>query len=311
MSDTIKVGAAQLAPVFLNAGACVEKACGAIREAGEEGAVLLAFPESYLCGYPYWALFLPPTEINAPMKKLYAEAVEIPSPATDILCKAARQAGCAVVMGLNERDGGTIYNSQLFIAADGTLLGKRRKLIPTGHERMVWGRGDGSDLALFDMPFGKLGALICYEHSNALFRYALQGRGEQIHIANWPGGLPGINPMIDAAVRHYAFEAGCFVLNVTSVVTEASLADLDPRVADNLKPGGGYSSILAPKGQYLAGPEESKEGILYAELDFGLIDAWKAIVDTAGHYARPDVVQLKLHGGRSNVTGPDDGVTSS
>jgi predicted amidohydrolase len=294
MTKTIKVAAAQLAPVFMDRERTLAKACSAIAEAGRAGAQLVAFPETYLPGYPYFALVLPPTGINSHLRTLYAQAVEIPSPATDVVCAAAKQAGMYVVMGLHERDGGTLYNGQLFIGPDGRILGKRRKLVPTSHERMVWGRGDGADLQLFDTSLGKLGGLICYEHANPLFRYALQGRGEQIHVANWPGGMKSMNRIVDAAMRHYAFEAGCFVISVTGVLTQAALSELPDEVRSKLEPGGGYSTIIAPRGDYLAGPLEDGESLLYAELDFGLIDRMKTIVDTAGHYARPDVVRLVL-----------------
>ncbi|MFI5306578.1 MAG: carbon-nitrogen hydrolase family protein [Polyangiales bacterium] len=306
MTTTIKAAAAQLAPVFMDRERTVAKACSVIAEAARAGAELVAFPEAFIPGYPYFALVLPPTKINPFMRTLYAQAVEIPSPATDALCAAAKQAGVYVVMGLHEREGGTLYNSQLFLGPDGSILGRRRKLVPTSHERLVWGRGDGSDLVLFDTKLGKLGGLICYEHANALFRYALQGRGEQLHVANWPGGIPSMNRIIDAAVRHYAFEAGCFVISVTGVLTQAALAELPAEVRDELEPGGGCSTIIAPRGDYLAGPMEEGEGLLYADLDFGLIDRIKSIVDTAGHYARPDVVRLVLDPTRRKPVEIDD-----
>jgi predicted amidohydrolase len=294
MSMTFKVAAAQLAPAFLDTERSVAKACSAILEAGRAGAALVAFPEAYLPGYPYFAMVLPPTKISAYMRTLYAQAVEIPSAATDALCASAKAAGVYVVMGVNEREGGTLYNSQLFIGPDGSILGKRRKLVPTSHERMVWGRGDGADLVLFHTSLGTLGGLICYEHANALFRYALQGRGEQIHVANWPGGIPSTHRIVDAATRHYAFEGGCFVISVTSVLTAEALAALPSEVRDELKPGGGYSAIIAPRGDYIAGPIEDGEALIYADLDLALIDRIKSIVDTAGHYARPEVVRLVL-----------------
>jgi len=301
----VKVAAAQLAPEPFDRDRTVAKACSAIEEAGRNGAQLIAFPETFVPGYPYFLLHLPPTQINAHVATLYRQAVQVPSPATELLAAAARRAQCHVVMGLHERCGGTLYNSQLFIAPDGSLLGCRRKLVPTSHERMLWGRGDGRDLAVYSTALGVLSGLICYEHSNALFRYALQAQGEQIHVAAWPGGMPGIHNIIDAAARHYAFEAQAFVLNVTSVITEASLAALPAEIRDKLKIGGGYTGIIAPRGDWLAGPVLEGEALLYADLDVALIDALKSIVDSAGHYARPDVVQLKLN--RSAQRPLDDG----
>jgi nitrilase len=298
--NPIKVAAAQLAPELFDRDRTIAKACSAIAEAARNGARLVAFPEAFVPGYPYFAFLLPPTQINRHVAALYREAVQVPGPATEALADAAKRADCYVVIGLHERRGGTLYNSQLFIGPDGAILGCRRKLVPTSHERMIWGRGDGTDLDVYATALGTVGGLICYEHANAL-----QAQGEQIHIAMWPGGMPGINTIIDAAARHYAFEAQAFVVNVTSVLTEASLAALGPELRDQLKVGGGYSGILAPRGDWLCGPALEGEAVLYAELDFERIDALKAIVDTSGHYARPDVVQLKLN--RKPQISLDDG----
>jgi nitrilase len=294
MALSIKVAAAQLAPVFFDRDASVEKACDAILEAGRNGAGLIAFPETFLPGYPYFAMVLPPTRINSHMLQMYEQAIAVPSAATDAICDAARRANCHVVMGLNERERGTLYNGQLFVAADGSILGRRRKLVPTSFERLVWGRGDGSDLQVHETSFGRVGALICYEHSNALFRYALQAQAEQVHIATWPGGMTSINGIIDALTRSYAFEAQAFVISVTSVLTDRALAGLDPDVRAQLTPQGGHTAIISPRGEYLAGPVLEGEQIVYATLDFALIDKLKSIVDSVGHYARPDVVQLSL-----------------
>jgi len=294
MTPHVKVAVAQLAPVYLDRAKTVEKACDAIREAARNGARLVAFPESFIPGYPYFAMLLPPVGINEPLQRLYAQSVEVPSPATDDLARAAKESGIFVVMGLSEREGGTLYNGQLFIGPDGTIVGKRRKLVPTSHERMVWGRGDGSDLSLFSTDLGVLGGLICYEHSNALFRYALAGEGEELHIAMWPGGMRSMFGIIDAAVRHYAFEAQAFVLNVTSVLTPEVLAALGESATGKLGLGGGCSTIVSPRGDILAGPLSDEEGFLYAELDANLITKIKTVVDSAGHYARPDVVRLEI-----------------
>jgi len=300
MGKKIRVAAAQLAPVFLDREGTVEKVCNAMKEAASNGARVVAFPETFIPGYPYWAATFDPLSARRSStpsfsRRLFEQSVEIPSPTTRELCRAAKKAGCLAVIGLNEREGGTLYNTQLFVGPDGEIIGRHRKLVPTSHERMVWGRGDGRDLMVFSSPFGKVGGLICYEHSNALFRYALQAQGEEIHVANWPGGMPWINGIIDAAVRHYAFEGQSFVINSTAVLTEEIIEALGKGGSvDQLKPGGGYSAIVAPGGKYLAGPEPEKETILYADLDFDEIIDWNMMVDSSGHYARPDVVQLLL-----------------
>jgi aliphatic nitrilase len=290
LGKTVKVAAAQLAPVFLDRAATVAKTCDAIAEAGRAGAALVAFPESFIPGYPYWAMAKDPMSTSDFNRRLFDASMTIPGPECETLAVAAKRAGVHAVVGLTERDGGTLYNAQLVIGADGAILGKRRKLMPTSHERMVWGRGDGRDLEVWQTPLGVLGALICYEHSNGLYRYAIQAQGEQIHIANWPGGI-AIDGIIDAAARHYAFEGQCFVVNVTAVLTEAIVAEIG---SDRLHPGGGYSAIIAPNGRFLAGPATEGEIILTADLDFDLISDMKMIVDSAGHYARPDVVRLHI-----------------
>lgn len=290
MGKTVKVAAAQLAPVFLDSAATVAKTCDAIAEAGRAGAALVAFPESFIPGYPYWAMVKDPMSIRDFNRRLFDASMTIPGSECETLAAAAKRAGVHVVVGLTERDGGTLYNSQLVIGGDGRILGKRRKLMPTSHERMVWGRGDGRDLEVWQTPLGVVGALICYEHSNGLYRYAIQAQGEQIHVANWPGGI-AIDGIIDAAARHYAFEGQCFVVNVTAVLTDAIVAEVG---SNRLHPGGGYSAIIAPNGRFLAGPATEGETILYAALDFDLISDMKMIVDSAGHYARPDVVRLHI-----------------
>jgi len=278
----------------MDSAASLAKAADAAREAARNGAELVVFPEAFVPGYPFWAMALDPMSINPFMQRLYAQAVEIPSPALQPIQTAAREASITICLGLNERRGGTLYNSQLFIGPDGAIVGRRRKLVPTSHERMVWGRGDGSDLGVLELPFGRTGALICFEHANPLFRYALIAQGEEIHIATWPG-MEGISSVVDAAARHHAFESQAFVINVTSVLTSEILTALgDGGSLAKLKPGGGYTAILSPRGDFLAGPVRAGETILYADLDPALIDKAKSIIDTAGHYARPDVVALHL-----------------
>jgi aliphatic nitrilase len=302
MNGSVKVAAAQLAPVFLDRDATVEKACTAIREAGRNGASLIVFPEAFVPGYPYWAIVRDPTETPPFQRRLHEQAVEIPGPVTDALCDAAREAGCWVCMGVNEKEGGTLYAAIVYIGPDGRIAGRHRKLVPTNHERMVWGRGDGRDLCVFETPFGVLGGLLCYEHGNALFRYAIQAQREAVHVAMWPGGMPSITGIIDAAVRHYAFEGACFVVNATSILTEEIIRALGEggNVA-KLSPGGGYSAILGPRGQFFAGPaDHGEETVLYADLDpAALVDA-KTVFDCCGHYARPDVVTLHVRRGAQN-----------
>jgi aliphatic nitrilase len=299
---TVKAAAVQMAPAFLDTQATLKKILQYIEEAAGQGLQLLIFPETILPGYPYWAMTHDSiSNLSRFNRRLFAESIEVPGPESKELCAAAKKYHCNVVVGVNEKEGGTLYNSQLIINDEGELLGCRRKLVPTSQERMVWGRGDGSDLKVYQTSFGVLGALICYEHSNPLFRYSVQAQGEQVHAANWPGGLPFIDHIMDAAIRHYAFESGTFVISATSVLTKEILDELsDGSGTSKLQPGGGYSAIVSPTGIYLAGPEKEKEGLLIAELDFEEIVGAKLIVDGQGHYTRPDVVQLRLNSSKQN-----------
>ena len=298
MNEVVRVAAAQVAPVFLDRDASVAKACETIARVGAAGAELVVFPETYVPGYPYWVVVHDPTETGKFQRKLVEQSVEIPSPSTDALCAAARESSCFVCIGVNERDGHTLYNTLLFIDAEGRIAGKHRKLVPTNHERMVWGRGDGRDLRVFDTPLGKIGGLICYEHGNALFRYAIQAQHEEIHVSVWPGGMPSIHGIIDAAIRSYAFEGSSFVINATSILTDEILEALGTGGSTaKLAPGGGYSAIVAPRGALLAGPEDhGEESLIYADLERERVTDAKLVVDCAGHYTRPDVVRLQIRG---------------
>ncbi|MBT4519055.1 MAG: carbon-nitrogen hydrolase family protein [Halieaceae bacterium] len=293
----VKAAAVQMAPVFLDTAATLSKVCRYVEQAADHALQLLVFPETILPGYPYWAMTHDPMSwLGRFNSRLHEQAMVVPGPETDLLCEVARRHCCTIIIGINEKEGGTLYNSQLIISDRGEILGCRRKLVPTCQERMVWGRGDGSDLAVYKTNFGTLGALICYEHSNPLFRYAVQAQGEQIHAANWPGGMPFINSIMDAAIRQYAFESGTFVISATAILTQEIIDELaDGSGTEKLQPGGGYSAIVSPGGDYLAGPETEKEGFVSADLDLKQIVAAKIMVDGQGHYARPDVAQLLLN----------------
>jgi aliphatic nitrilase len=297
VKNIVKAAVAQLAPEFLDRTSTIEKACRAVLEASKAGAHVIAFPEVFVPGYPHWTIVRDPTDTGSFMRRLHENAVEIPSESTEILCAAAKDAGIFVCIGVNEKDRGTLYNTVLFIGPEGRVLGKHRKLVPTNHERMVWGRGDGRDLRVFESEIGVMGGLICYEHANALFGYALQAQYEQIHLAVWPGGMPSITGVIDAAMRHYAFSGGCFVLCATSILTPGIIDALgEGGSVSKLSPGGGCSMIVGPRGAILAGPAAPEdETILYADLDPAQITEAKSVLDCAGHYARPDVLKLQLY----------------
>ena len=207
-----RVAAVHAASVFLDREACLSKACDLIAEAARGGARVIAFPEIFLPGYPYWIwTHTPPT--GAPLfRELYLNSVEVPSAVTEALGAASREAGAYVAMGVSERDGGTLYNTLLYFDDQGALIGRHRKLQPTQAERMVWGRGDSRDMFVLTTPYGWLGGLICFEHTMDLARYALTAMGEQIHVACWPAisavthdPVSGIFDSIsEAAAKHHA-----------------------------------------------------------------------------------------------------------
>jgi nitrilase len=313
---TFKVAAVQASPVFLDRDATVEKACSLIAQAGGEGACLAAFTESFIPAYPDWVWAIPPGEESL-LNDLYAElvenAIEIPGPATDRLCQAARDAGVTVVMGLNERNreasNSSLYNTLLFIGADGEILGKHRKLVPTGGERLVWAQGDGSTLGVFDTPFGKLGGLICWENYMPLARYALYAWGVQVYVAaTWDRGQPWLSTL-----RHIAKEGRMLVLGCGMALRKDDIPDrygfkkrFYQHVGEWINTGD--SAIVNPEGEIIAGPLSETEGILYAEIDPAAIEGPKWMLDVAGHYARPDVFQLTVQRGARPMVRTEEGV---
>jgi len=190
-SRIVRAAAVQISPVLFSRDGTTEKVLDAIAKASKEGAQLVVFPETFIPYYPYFSFVQPPVLMGKEHMRLYEEAVTVPSPVTDAVSNAAKSYGIVVVLGINERDHGSLYNTQLIFDADGTLVLKRRKITPTYHERMVWGQGDGAGLTVVNTAVGKVGALACWEHYNPLARYALMAQHEQIHCAQFPGSLVG------------------------------------------------------------------------------------------------------------------------
>ena len=296
------VAAAQSAPVFLDLGATIEKACTLIAEAGKRGARLIVFPEAFVPAYPEWIWVIPPRE-NKLITALYAELVEqsmiIPGNETAKLCRAAKRAKIHVVMGINERasegSGTSLYNSLLYIDEKGTILGKHRKLVPTAPERMIWAGGDGSTLDVYDTPFGKLGGLICWENYMPLARYAMYAWGTQIYVAaTWDYGEPWLSTL-----RHIAKEGRLFVIGCSMAMRLRDIPDtyehkrFYPAQTDWINSG--ESAIVNPDGKFLAGPVSRKDEILYAEIDPQLLTGPRWKLDVAGHYGRPDVFHLTVN----------------
>jgi nitrilase len=299
MSKPTKVRAAavQIAPDLTSREATLALVVNAIHEAAEKGAELIVFPETFVPWYPYFSFVLPPVQSGAEHIRLYEHAVVVPSPQTEMVAAAARKAGAVVVLGINERDHGSLYNAQLVFDADGELKLKRRKITPTFHERMIWGQGDGSGLTVVDTAVGRVGALACWEHYNPLARYALMAQHEEIHIAQFPGSLVGpiFGEQIEVTIRHHALESGCFVVNATGWLREDQIASITPKesLQRGLR-GGCMTAIISPEGRHLAPPLTEGEGMVIADLDMSLIVKRKRMMDSVGHYARPELISAIL-----------------
>lgn len=303
-----KVAAVQAAPVFLDREATLDKALALIAEAGRAGAELIVFPEVYIPGYPYWNRLRNVFETTSFFTELVKNAVEVPSPTTDKLCEAARRVGAYVVMGINERPTntlGTLYNTNLVISPDGTILLRHRKLMPTYAEKLVWGFGDGSTLRVLDTPLGKLGTLICGENANPLARFALLAQGEQIHASNYPalpgGDIGGYDLGEDIRLRGatHAFEGKVFNV-VVSAVIDASVREKVAETEEERRimsgPQMSFTGIFAPGGRLMSQTVPSgEEGIVYATCDLERIVGAKLRHDVVGQYNRFDVLSLNLN----------------
>ena len=294
-TDTIRAAAVQIAPDLSGRAGTIERVLNAIAEAADKGAQFIVFPETFVPYYPYFSFVLPPVQQGAPHLELMKEAVVVPSPETQAVADAARKRGVVVVLGVNERDHGSLYNAQLVFDADGTLVLKRRKITPTYHERMVWGQGDGAGLKVVETRVGRVGALACWEHYNPLARYTLMTQHEEIHAGHYPGSLVGdiFRDQIEVTMRHHALESGCFVVNATGWLTEEQIAQIhpDPQLQKAMR-SGCMTCIVSPEGRHLAEPLTSGEGILIADLDMKLVAKRKRMMDSVGHYARPELLSL-------------------
>ena len=297
MAKTIRAAAAQLSPDLAAPGGTVTKILDAIAEAGDKGVDLIVFPETLVPWYPYFSFIYPPVSTGKDHVRLYENAVVVPGPVTDAVGAAACRHNMVVVLGVNERDHGSLYNTQLIFDADGTLKLARRKITPSFHERMIWGQGDGSGLKVVDTNVGRVGALACWEHYNPLARYALMAQHEEIHVAQFPGSLVGpiFAEQIEVTIRHHALESGCFVVNATGWLSEQQKTAIaaDTKLHKAIT-GGSFTAIVSPEGSHVVPPLTQGEGLLIAELDMSLITKRKRMMDSVGHYARPELLRLLL-----------------
>jgi len=298
MSMTDKVAVVQASPVVFDRERTLEKLSALSLEAAQQGARLVLFPEAFVSAYPrgldFGAVVGSRTDAGREdFRRYWESSVDVPGPAVDYLSRTARSNSIYLVVGVMERDAGTLYCTVLFFAPDGNFLGKHRKLMPTASERLVWGCGDGSTLPVFATPLGKLGAVICWENYMPLLRTTMYSKGIEIYCA----------PTADArdswlaTVRHIAVEGRCFVLSCNQFQRRSDFP-ADYHAAFGGDPDAvicrGGSCIVDPFGNFLAGPNMEGESILTAEIDLKQIVRGKYDLDVVGHYARPDIFQLHV-----------------
>ena len=300
----IKVAVVQAAPVLFDREATVEKACGLIKQAAEQGAQLILFPEAFIPAYPRGLAFGTVVGSRSPVgrriwQRYWENTVEVPGPTTLRLGQAAKEANVYLAIGVIERDAarstGTVYCTLLYFGTDGRLLGKHQKLKPTAGERLIWGEGDGSTLTVIQTEIGRIGGLICWENYMPLARMAIYDKGVELYLAP----TADARDTWQATLRHIACEGRCFVLGCNQYMTKEmypddlkELKELDEQPEIMCRGG---SAIISPLGKVLAGPLYDQEGILFADLDLGAIARSKFDFDVVGHYARPDVFQLTVN----------------
>jgi len=298
MTSTCKVAVVQAAPVAFDRERTIDKLHRLTGEAAQQGAELVLFPEAFVSAYPrgldFGAVVGSRTdEGREDFRRYWESGVDVPGPAVDRLARAARSHAVYLVVGVVERDGGTLYCTVLFFAPDGTFLGKHRKIMPTASERLMWGFGDGSTLPVHDTPLGRIGAVICWENYLPLMRAAMYAKGIEIYCA------PTADPRDSwvASMRHIAVEGRCFVLSCNQFNRRSDFpANYRTPYGDDpdtvISRGG--SCIVDPFGTLLAGPNYEGEAILTAEIDRAQIVRGKYDLDVVGHYARPDIFQLHV-----------------
>ena len=293
----MKVACIQAEPAILDLEGTLDKVAALAAEASGEGAALAMFPEAFIPAYPSnrWARYFAGAmddRTKASFARLVRESVEIPGTASDRLGEIARETGLWLGVGANERDRGSLYNALLVYAPSGELALHRRKLVPTNHERLVWGQGSGAGLKTIATDVGRVGGLICWENMMPLARFALYEAGVDVYLAPTADD----SEQWHESIRHIAREARAFVISPCVFQRAASYPDDIPMAEGPELLGRGGSAILGPDGAYLAGPLWDEEGILYAELDRSRLYEERQRFDAAGHYHRPDVFELRIRG---------------
>ncbi|MGB6053913.1 MAG: nitrilase-related carbon-nitrogen hydrolase [Burkholderiaceae bacterium] len=295
-SSCSTVAVVQAAPVAFDVERTLQKAADLAADAARRGAQLVQFPEAFVSAYPKGSTFgsvvgTRSMDGRIEFQRYWDSAIDVPGPATEALGRIALQNKIHLVMGVIERELGTLYCCVLFFAPDGRLLGKHRKLMPTGCERLIWGFGDGSTMPVFDTPHGRMGAVICWENYMPLMRAAMYAKGVEIYCAPTADGRDSWI----ASMQHIAIEGRCFVLSCNQFARRSDYpADFPCTLGDdpNAVISRGGSCIVDPFGEILAGPDFEGETILTAQIDRGMIARGKFDMDSTGHYARPDVFRL-------------------
>ncbi|HMI06223.1 MAG TPA: carbon-nitrogen hydrolase family protein, partial [Flavobacterium sp.] len=301
-----KAAAVQTSPVFLNVEKTVDKAISIIKEAASNGANLVAFPEVFIAGYPYWNWIMTPVQGSKWYEELYRSSVAVPSPEIDRICKAAKENDVYIVIGINERGEsyGEIYNTNLIIDNHGNLIGKHRKLVPTWAEKLTWTSGDGSSLKVYKTEIGPIGTLACGENTNTLARFALLAQGELIHIANYislPVAPPDYNMAEAIKIRAaaHSFEGKLFTIVSCSTISKEIMDALKgdvPNVEELLtRKNSAFSGIIGPNGAVVGESLIDDEGIVYADIDLAKCIQPKQMHDILGHYNRFDIFDLRVN----------------